>query len=194
MKTNFFKLALIVMFITANASSCIEEQDPNSLPKATQTGNGTFGCYVNGELFIPARPTWDSPSKIIHYNRTTKVLTISCIGKNSDMRSITFTVKNPEKNKKVVLDSIIYDTAQSYLLPDTTFSDGTIRYYRARVRYKGKNIGEIVLKRFDLDNKIVSGVFSCKEIPLFIGNELVKDSVCNITEGRFDLLIGKIID
>lgn len=33
-------------------ASCSEDDAPKSLPPTTQTGEGTFACLVNGEVFV----------------------------------------------------------------------------------------------------------------------------------------------
>lgn len=46
---NLFTYLLIIFFF----SSCNKDDDnPQTLPPATQTGAGTFACYVNGKPFI----------------------------------------------------------------------------------------------------------------------------------------------
>ncbi|WP_027418124.1 hypothetical protein [Crocinitomix catalasitica] len=41
-----------------------DKYDPNVMPPATHTGENTFGCYINGELFVGGGGTtsWDLPA------------------------------------------------------------------------------------------------------------------------------------
>ncbi|MCL2683443.1 MAG: hypothetical protein FWE63_08220 [Bacteroidales bacterium] len=52
---------LIILFATllllCITTQCKKDPYTNGLPRETRTGANTFGCYVNGELFIPARGT-----------------------------------------------------------------------------------------------------------------------------------------
>lgn len=53
------KLALLLFFLTITISCCNKDDDNpppdpvGQLPPATQTGAGTFGCLLDGEVFLP---------------------------------------------------------------------------------------------------------------------------------------------
>ncbi|MBL0190536.1 MAG: hypothetical protein IPQ18_04090 [Saprospiraceae bacterium] len=42
-----------VAIILSLASSCKKEKMPDALPPITTEGKGTFGCKINGEIWIP---------------------------------------------------------------------------------------------------------------------------------------------
>ena len=47
------KKLLLILLTTFFLSCCNKDDDnPQTLPPATQTGAGTFACYVNGKPFI----------------------------------------------------------------------------------------------------------------------------------------------
>lgn len=62
MKTNQLKIAVIMLVAAGSFCSCDKwinkkineklEKERTTLPPETQTGANTFGCYVNGELFV----------------------------------------------------------------------------------------------------------------------------------------------
>ncbi|MEM6815760.1 MAG: hypothetical protein AAF600_15470, partial [Bacteroidota bacterium] len=53
-------------------------QDPaDALPRATHTGEGTFGCLIDGEPFFPGRFGLDRPSAFYQFVRGTFTLGIS---------------------------------------------------------------------------------------------------------------------
>src|SRR5690606_7751402 len=64
MKNNFFKRIslpkyILLIFLTTTISCCNKDDDNpppdpvDQLPPATQTGAGTFGCLLDGEVFLP---------------------------------------------------------------------------------------------------------------------------------------------
>ncbi len=54
MKTLFTILAIASL---ASLSSCDLFDNEPELPPITTEGKGTFGCYVNGNLFLPEAPS-----------------------------------------------------------------------------------------------------------------------------------------
>jgi len=46
------KNLFLLLFITTFLSGCKSDDNNHTLPPATQTGAGTFACYVNGKAFI----------------------------------------------------------------------------------------------------------------------------------------------
>ena len=58
MKSNILKITAMALLLAASAHSCKKEEP--TLPPETQTGKNTFGCYVNGVLFLNDAPKgWD---------------------------------------------------------------------------------------------------------------------------------------
>jgi hypothetical protein len=176
MKTTMFKIAAMMLFLTIGACSCTKwidkkineklEKERTTLPPETQTGKNTFGCYVNGELFVRERGSagFGMSSLRAEYFQTTKILSIMA---SSNKGSIGLRVSNPSVNGYKELSWIKY-VKGNY---DKTFN--------------GHNLGEITLTRFDTVNGIVSGTFAC-EIP-YHDEQNGKDSVIQITQGRFDI-------
>jgi len=55
MKTKLF----LLLFVTTFLSGCkSDDNNNNALPPATQTGAGTFACYVNGKAFVDKSGGW----------------------------------------------------------------------------------------------------------------------------------------
>ena len=167
MKTIYSKLALIVVFITASASSCEKEKDAEpKLPEETQTGANTFGCYVNDVLFLKewSRHLGTYPLQANYWKLANKLI----ISAQSNQKSISFSVLNPEVNKKITLLGA--------------------SYYTGRYFYKINNAGDIFFTRFDLDNLIISGTFAF-EIPIDYDDGNIIDTI-KVTQGRFDIKIN----
>jgi hypothetical protein len=97
MKFKLFKLTVIMMLLALTAFSC-EKEDLTKLPPETQTGKNTFGCYVNGELFIKAKgnPMATKPLRA-NYIRERKLLSIVCDAANPDFFYIRLELNNPRE-------------------------------------------------------------------------------------------------
>ena len=121
-----------MLLLTVSAHSC--KEDKPTLPPETQTGKNTFGCYVNGVLFInDGAVGWGYTRLTAAYIHSYDRLQISCKSKNG---TITLMVSNPEVNVKKTLS------------------------YAINENYQSENGGEIFLTRFDFEKRIVSGTFS----------------------------------
>ena len=57
MKTNLFRLSCYILLLAfTSCSSCKKNEPPkpeDTLPPATQTGAGIFGCLIDGVAWIP---------------------------------------------------------------------------------------------------------------------------------------------
>ena len=154
MKTHLLKITVLALILTASAYSCKKwfEPPPPKLPPETQEGKHTFGCYVNGALFVPEPGTAGdgNPSLRANYWRSSNRLDFDAYAKNG---FLTFTVYPEENNKKIITWITYCDRVYTY-----------------------KNTGEILFTRFDLENMIVSGTFTCETL-----------HGIRITQGRFDI-------
>ncbi len=185
MKTLFFILTVTLTTLT----SC-EEQNNGfvpTLPPATQTGENTFGCYIDGKLLTPRNGTGttmgpdpgmsftglgDAPYYM--YNEINVRDYKSGTGGKMDIHFVDlhtngegdFTINN--------------SNCQDGLGANTTIN--------IRCRYNGiwycsiENSGTLTITRYDYENKIVSGTFNCTAI----NRDNPTDSI-EITQGRFDI-------
>ncbi|MGY3055597.1 hypothetical protein ACVWYG_003818 [Pedobacter sp. UYEF25] len=159
-----FLLIISCIFLSTIISCKKAKTGINSLPPATQEGNDTFGCLVNGVAFTPKGSALGGPILSSYYqylNSPTAqgyFFNVSASRKNggengtesisinSNNRSIeqgqTYTLKNSE------LSGEIYG---NYGL----FKGAEINNYSTTNFYKG----ELNVSKFDETNQIVSGTF-----------------------------------
>jgi hypothetical protein len=160
--------AIAILFI---ANSC--HKDP--LPKPTQKGLNTFGCRVNGEVWIPdgrkgAIPTIEPITVIGGFSKS---------GNNTlDIR--LFTIKSNGQILQLSLaNAIIGDNYFSQTLPGqinyAEFYDGNFVPFQT----SSVNTGKVTITRADTINKVFSGTF---EFTAGRGKEKVV-----VTDGRFDV-------
>ncbi len=154
-------------------SNYVQPTDPyHTLPEITQEGKNTFGCLMNGvvwvprvEIFVPWY-TLDFQFNTGNGNITCRVLTTT----QDDFLQVTFGPTNnkpgtfnvkPSNNTSMYLLSMSKDYVP--LLKDSMFN-------RVKVNF------------IDTDYKIVSGEFQFK----LYNNSNPKDTI-SVTNGRFDL-------
>ncbi|OAV67963.1 hypothetical protein Barb6_02205 [Bacteroidales bacterium Barb6] len=144
------------------------EEKYTSLPPETQSGANTFGCLVNGKLFVNERQTisegaiyWPEDNFLNIYIDANRV-------------------------ESVVLQDSIVKTGIYHPLRFASFEHST---YEKAYLFSTENSGKIYLTRFDTINKVVSGTFSfCAEKANPLNwRDHTGDSVVNVTQGRFDL-------
>ncbi|OAV71881.1 hypothetical protein Barb4_00322 [Bacteroidales bacterium Barb4] len=175
MKKSFMK-SILLLSMVALLYGC--EEKYTSLPPETQSGANTFGCLVNGKLFVDENPT--SRDYAAYGSRD---------GYNY-LLSISINANGPEMIQ--IVDSIV-ETGASHPLRYASFEHTT---YEKATFFSTENSGEIYLTRFDTINKVVSGIFSFraeKSNPLSWRGDYTSDTVVNVTQGRFDLEFNKDI-
>ena len=164
---NLLKITALALFI-ALPLSCVEPEEPTELPPETQKGANTFGCLVNGELFV-AQPhfVWFGQPYVhaVYFVDLKGNSGLTIKGSNSN-GFIEFGLTNSE-SEKLITPSISY-------------------YQDNANRFQIRNTGEVFLTKLDLENRIVSGTFEF-EIPLLKDDETVEEITVKITEGRFDI-------
>ena len=179
MKTQTFKK---IFFLTALLFINCSNSDPEEqLPSITQTGENTFGCLINGEIFLPKG--W----KISIYGYD---FPVSYWGSHDD-RYNAITVKDFESSDSKRMDIYLYHLEQNGTGAFTINESNCLTFKEAnpsiniRCRYNGawycsaENSGILTITRYD--NGIVSGTFSCA----VVNRDDPTDRI-EITKGRFD--------
>ncbi|MFK8046126.1 MAG: hypothetical protein AB8B72_11570 [Crocinitomicaceae bacterium] len=147
------------------------------LPEATKVGANTFGCYINGELFLPERVSYTGSTGIsISYNSISK-----------DELRIQATRENDTIFDNVRFTSFVKSTGKTpiKIWEDHTTGYSTFYYYYGDCEsYKYIENDTVLLDITYLDTikRIISGTF---EFDL-IGKKC-DDEILSITDGRFDL-------
>lgn len=155
-----------------------EVYDP--LPPATQVGNGTLACRINGEVWNPYNSDFKSGSTSARYLEKSKTLYIGGFNTRTS-QGFSFGLSNYTGQTGVyVLDSLCND------LPRVCANFGRfspIKYFDfnesswTSSQYKGK-----VEITKHTDGGIVSGTFS------FEAQNRTTGKVVKITDGRFDMI------
>ncbi len=179
----FYKSSKLFVFCLLVLTSCLKDKlkvttSQPTLPPITNEGKNTFGCYVNGKLWLPLG--YDGYARSEYYPWSIASQTIPEVYGN--LRLVTFNREDKsgfsikiqkvfEKGKNMVYTS---SDLKSYLL----FVSNQSTYYN----YVEDTSNLLVISRLDTIDKIVSGTFQFKLI-----NELNKLDTLKVTDGRFDL-------
>lgn len=175
-------ISLLLALLTVTLASCNDEDDApgnpiDQLPPATQTGEQTIGCLVNGEPFT------DSGIMNNFYQFVDGEYYLAI---NWEMYT-----QNGFKDGQISLSKIEIQEGQTYILnisdyleDDYTGGNGTyatnigsITQYETNTNY----VGQIHFTRFDTENFIMSGTFE------FEAQDIFSEETISITDGRFDL-------
>lgn len=181
-------LAILICFTT----SCSKDDGPNlSLPPITEKGANTFGCYINGRLLVPrdgsgtfnsADPGiryWASPDSgdyneiDVHDFASKQTGSINIHLLNIDeLGAGNYTV-----NDSNCMDGIDSPVTNNIFCRVYDFEENIYKWYCSY-----KNSGIINITRYDFENRIISGTFSCA-----VRNIDDSSDEIDITDGRFDI-------
>ena len=180
-KTLRIVLALVTIVLTITTfSGCKKEpiscdKPVDCLPPATQTAARTFGCLVDGEVFLPKEKAGRSPLSIA-YQFFKGIYHFGIVATNVE--------ENPRRSVIIGFDGIELEVNKTYELKNTFESKGPRAGYFSGgggIIYttNADHVGAITITRIDPDSAIVSGTFWFNAINA-AGEEV------SITEGRFD--------
>ncbi|WP_448701752.1 hypothetical protein ACFGVR_05875 [Mucilaginibacter sp. AW1-3] len=186
---SLIKLCLIgVLFL----SSCTKKyDDPGSnldrLPPETQTGANTFGCVINGKVFLPF-----AQYKLLYYREP-----LTCVyspGYNKSGYTFSLGAFNDSDNYSepsvyIQTDSLALTQGQTYILKESNKPNGASAFYSLFSNhtfydyYTNTQVsGQLYISKLDPVNKIISGTFSFNAVNI----RNITDTT-HVTLGRFDM-------
>jgi len=170
---NSFSLALLLLFLSLDGCFLFPDHPKEALPSATQTGANTFGCLVNGKVWLPKG--FDGTSNLsLSYDPSFNKGTF-------DLRSYRYP-NSSSWFQSIILasDSLlatgVYNLDEKH--QDAQFMDSNhCNYYGFDTTVH--RTGAITITKFDLTKGIISGTFQ------FTLSKARCDSI-KVTQGRFD--------
>lgn len=192
MKQTLFKNGRTLLFFALlfTLLNCSKDDDSPQLPAITQTGENTFGCYIDGKLLTPrdGTGTFNSPDHgMIFWG----------FSNSSDAE---LAVRDFKSGTGGLMDIHIFQFDENgegtFIINESNCEDGIDANDNINIRcrwwdeaaqsYKWycstENSGTLTITRYDFDNRIVSGTFSCT-----VQNRDDSNDIIEITEGRFDI-------
>lgn len=188
MKQNeYLNIKLLLLAILFSFISCEDKVDFSVLPSETQSGNDTFGCYVDGKIFIGnIYTTWQQDPIFVEYYSEIDLLLISADGKFEDGKMGEMSMKIYHPKVDIPLNMNIGRFNCSYWTDSKKYEESS---------YGLTEGGEVIITKFDTINKIVSGRFNmtAKKLLGYLPSDGYSESdSIKLHEGRFDLKINKI--
>ena len=179
MKKIFLLLTSLAVFIACQDD---EAPDPGNyqkpLPEATQSGKGTFACYVDGNAYIAKKNEitayyqYTQGYYVFGVSSNKKMLPvfsiiIGYIQENSIVESEVYTLGYYENNSQFGGISFVYEPDIPYQLNTT---DG--------INYQG----EFTITKLDMETQIISGTF------WFDVQDPKTGETRQVRDGRFDVV------
>lgn len=184
-------LSCVFILTLLFGTSCKKDNPGPQLPPATTTGACTFGCRVNGEVWLPGKKSNGTIDDIEggikgRWNLDGSRDTLSYdfllfgYGKNNSSFQVYLSEINQTGTYQVNFSTMMWPAMvqpESYLF----FSDGTRTF-----QTDSRNGGSVTITRYDKSKQIFSGQF---EFKVFNKNGI--DSAI-VADGRFDIDMNKI--
>ncbi len=183
MKTTIKLLFVLLITLT---TSCQSDDDGggdpiSQLPEATQTGEQTIGCLVNGEALLPNA---DGDMQCFYqFIDGEYFLGVSFSKRNSPAsKNIRLSIKRVEliENQTYLLDND-NSISEPFTGGSGTFTQ-TENFIEGGEQYETNENASGTLTITKLSDGIISGTFE------FTAQEITTGALIEITEGRFDLL------
>ena len=182
MRTKLIFLLLTLAGII-NFAAC-KKDNFDTMPPETRSGKNTFGCLIDGDLFVGGwGAPWMKPALSAAYRPTLGRLYISTWGKRNNTfgGEIGITIDNPKENATQKFAEAYYAPASDFRPPIGTIGNDTAYCLTLGT----VDDGICTITKFDMNKKIVSGRFE------FMGRctSVAFDTTATvaITQGRFDL-------
>ncbi len=175
MKTQHTLILLFSAFFFLNLK-CKKENNEPQLPPETTTGAMTFGCKIDGKVFVP-KGTIADPELVAHYY---------FLGNGAGGGWFLFitasnVVDNPHRTVLLETDSLLLTEGSSYTFKkmkgfsNAKYASGLIDYEMTT-----SDTGYLLITKHDQSQHMLSGRFS------FTATNQNGEKV-NITDGRFDI-------
>lgn len=173
---------LFLLLIAGITLSCCNNDDDNNsqnpidqLPPATQTGEQTFGCLINGEAFVPPSFGSNAPGAFYQFVDGAYTLGISASkGGGNELKSVligALDVPNIIESNYPLVSEESGNFLAKHLIGGGIIYTGIT---------SNENPGTLTITNFDPDNFIISGTFEFTVLD-DDGSEI------HITNGRFDM-------
>ncbi|MDQ2770012.1 MAG: DUF6252 family protein [Bacteroidota bacterium] len=166
MKT-YLHLALAAVVLALSASSCKKDGPEAGLPAATQEGKNTFGCLVDGQLFVPLPPAGINSSRRDPLEASKYRTDILVSGRGNGY--VDFALRN-------AFQPGTYSLGETRSAKYGRYQFGSIDYYT-----DAAHPGTVTLTRIDTVARIASGTFQ------FTALDYQSGKTVTVTDGRFDV-------
>lgn len=164
------------MLTLLTLSQCKKEASPPQLPPETTTGTMTFGCKIDGRVFVPR----DEFTKTGLFAQYVNLGMGKGGGYHLNIPAIDWKA-NPNQGISLTTDSLLVEEGRTYVF--STGKGQVQAFYLEGTEYikRDRDPGELTITRFDQTQGIISGRFH------FVGTDLSTGKQVRVTDGRFDV-------
>lgn len=157
-------------------AQCRTKDPAPQLPPETTTGAMTFGCKIDGRVFVPRN----------YYTRTGLYVQYVYLGPGKgggyflNIPAVDWAA-DPIEGVSITTDSLLVQEGQTYSFKN---AKGSVKaFYSSDVEYHklDPDDGQLTITRFDAQQGIVSGRFN------FVGTNKSTGRQVRVTDGRFDV-------
>ena len=154
-----FSFIIVSSVIIVSSLQCRKEKIPNELPPITQEGKNTFGCKINGQVWVPyyscrglsADPCGEIDVNVYKVNNQQQLPVKIDMTLTRESNTFTFFQINTLQNISLFT---IGNKADSVRINYLNSNGGTYNNYN----YYNK-VEKFEITKLDTINKIISGVF-----------------------------------
>lgn len=154
---------------------CPGHNDPDILPPKTQCGANTFGCLINGEVWVPEFDKYRMYEEKVHAEYGKEYFVV--MGTRIIESDSVYEIVKIQLNKDISSTGV-YKINEWWI--DKTSGDYENFMTGLEYETKGENNGELHITKFDRENFIIAGTFWFTAVNQF--GDTVK-----VTDGRFDV-------
>ena len=169
-------IALIALFAACKKTSNIQQ---DQLPPITQEGKNTFGCLINGKVYVPKGFEQNKPAfdMIVDPEFNNGSIDIRTFNKESGREFYLNIGSDSVKNIGNYIIKYAGRTGFNFYKDNNNIS---ICQYLSK--YDPSTSGFLKITKYDLNNKIFSGEFEFH----FVNTSCGLGDTIHITQGRFD--------
>jgi hypothetical protein len=180
MKRFILGLFLISLGLVSTQCKPTEPSQFDVLPAITAKGANTFGCKVNGKVWIPAGKSNSFQGNLdIIYDETFENGSLSIGAYRGDGKDLgeNFSIAKNNLNREgeYLID---HSNSPNYSMI-AMFSNKDCSYY---IENSLTSTGKLIITKLDYQNRIIAGTF---EFTIYFKNS--ECGVVEITDGRFDM-------
>ena len=192
MKSQSLLLYSLIAFTLLTASKCKKDPITNpvdQLPAATQTGANTFGCLINGQVFLPGDVPLGTSAVQANYQNLNNSYSFRLVGTHGTGSNIS--------GISISTDSLTLYVGNSLILTSDSINNkgraiGLYTNYSMGNDYRNSDYstkmpnysGVLYISHLDLVHQVVSGTFWFNAV-----NQ--NGGTVKITDGRFDVHFTK---
>jgi hypothetical protein len=170
----------LLIFFTFNTCKKDDNKTPvEQLPPETQTGANTFGCLVDGQVFIPKGDPFGGPIKKAQYQFVNGGYYLVISGSKTTSEGVSGVDIFSDSTLQLsvgIFNLSTYNANGKYSGAFVKIVNATINQYRTNEI----NLGQLIITKFDEANQIISGTF-------WFDAKNVNGEIMQIREGRFDM-------